>query len=94
MDTATKLHQLESDKRAIEVYLNHPLTKELFEDNRAQQDQAINILCEHDIDSIGAFFAHITAVGHLRGLRRIPALIKDKLEEIDEQIKQNQADAN
>lgn len=93
MDTATKLNQLESDRRAVEAYLKHPLTVELLEDNRAQQEAAINILCEHDIDSISTFFAHITAVGHLRGLRRIPSIIQDKLDELNEQIKQN-TDAN
>lgn len=87
MDTATQRTALESKQREVEAFLASDVAKELLADLKEQQEIAISILCDRDIDSIETFFRHVTAVGHLRGLRRVPGLLQDQLDDIKKQLK-------
>lgn len=88
MDTTAETQRLENEKRAIQQYLDHPISRKLIEDNETEQQKAIDLLCNVPVDSFGAFFAHFEAVGHLRGLRRAMSLIKDDLEDIERELKE------
>jgi hypothetical protein len=87
MDTATERQRLENEKRAIQQWLDHPITRKIITDNKEQQEALMPILVDHPIVDIESFFKHFEAVGHLRGLRRQSAIIKDDVEEIEEQLK-------
>jgi hypothetical protein len=86
MDITAEKQRLDNEKRAIQAYLDHPISRKIFEDNKEQEEQAIEYICNIPIDSIEAFFKHFEAVGHLRGLRRAMSLIKDDVEEIETQL--------
>lgn len=87
MDTATQRTKLESDLREIEAFEKSPLWKGLIEDNAEQQESLINLLCNNTIVNIETFFAHFEAMGHLRGLRRMPGLLRDRKDAIAEELK-------
>jgi hypothetical protein len=87
MDTTAELQRLENEKRAIQAYLDHPISRKIIEDNETQQQQLIEIITNIPIDSIEAFFKKFEAVGHLRGLRRARSLIQDDVEAIEAQLK-------
>lgn len=89
MDPATNQTQLENELRSVEAFQKHPLMQELLADNRAQQEALISLLCNESVVNIETFFAHFAALGHLRGLRRMPGLVEDKLEEIKTRMKEN-----
>lgn len=90
MDPATRQTQLESELRSVEGFKTHPIMAAILRDNAEQQQVCINLLCEETVTDIGSFFAHFAALGHLRGLRRMPGLIEDKLEEIRQQLVENE----
>lgn len=89
MDTATKQTELENQLREIEAFKKHPLMKAILDDNREQQEACVALLCDELVTDISSFFAHFAALGHLRGLRRMPCQIDDRLEEIKNEIKEN-----
>lgn len=88
MDITAEKSRLDNEKRAIQAYLDHPISRKIFEDNETEQEKLINTLCNVPIDSIEAFFNHFEAVGHLRGLRRAMSLVKDDIEEVEQQLKE------
>jgi hypothetical protein len=87
MDTTAERNRLESEKLALEQYLDHPISKEILSDNEESQQRLINTITHVPIDSIEAFFNHWEAVGHLRGLRQSKQLMLDSLEIIESQLK-------
>lgn len=88
MDADAEKQKLEDAKAFVQGWLEHPITAEMLHDNEMEQNAAINLICNGEISSIGAFFSHFEAVGHLRGLRRGKALALDKLDDIEQQIKE------
>lgn len=90
MDPATKQTQLENELRSIEAFQASPFMAEILRDNKEQQEACVRLLCEETVTDIGSFFAHFAALGHLRGLRRMPGIIEDKLEEIKQALKENE----
>lgn len=88
MDTTAERNRLESEKRALQAYLDHPITREILRDNEESQDSLINTITMVKIDSIATFFDHFEAVGHLRGLRQAKALLLESVELIDRQLKE------
>lgn len=88
MDTTAERQKLESEKRAIEQYLEHPISREIFQDNEDTQQSLINILTNVPIIDIESFFKHFEAVGHLRGLRQSKQLIQDSVDTIERQLKE------
>lgn len=75
-----------------EDYLRHPITQAVFRDSEAEQESLVLLICERPITNLETFFAHFEAVGHLRGLRRQRAIIAEKLEEVQEELKKAQED--
>lgn len=88
MDTTAERNRLESEKRAIAQYLDHPITREIFQDNEEIQESLINVLTNVPIVDIETFFKHFEAVGHLRGLRRSRQLVQDSVDTIERQLKE------
>lgn len=80
--------RLESAKREIEGYLNHPFTKRILQDNLEEQEGFIKLICNEPVTDIQRFFAHFEAVGHLRGLRRAHSLLQDNLDAIQDELKE------
>jgi len=87
MDITAERQRLENERKAIQQYLEHPITRDIIADNTVEQEKAIRLLTHQPIDSIEAFFNHFEAVGHLRGLRRSRSIIDDSIEDIEEQLK-------
>ena len=87
MDITAERQRLENERKAIQQYLEHPITRDIIADNTVEQEKAIRLLTHQPIDSIEAFFNHFEAVGHLRGLRRARSIIDDSIEDIEEQLK-------
>lgn len=88
MDKAALIAQLENDKATIQAWYNHPFAQELRKDNKSEQEGVINLILERPVTNVESFLAREQALGHLRGLRRLDALVQDSLEEIDRQIQQ------
>jgi hypothetical protein len=88
MDITAERQRLENEQRAIEQYLDHPISRKIFGDNRDQQESLINTITNVPITDLESFFKHFEAVGHLRGLRRSKALIQDDIEEIEAQLRE------
>lgn len=88
MDTATEKATLENEQAAIQQYLDHPITKNIIQDNAEQQDALIDLILNHPVTNVETFLAREQALGHLRGLRRGRSIIDDKLEEIETQLKE------
>lgn len=88
MDTTAERNRLESEKRALQQYLDHPISKEILKDNEESQESLITTITNVPIDSIEGFFNHFEAVGHLRGLRQAKALLLGSLEAIEKQLKE------
>jgi len=87
MDITAEKQRLENEKRAIQAYLDHPISRKIFEDNEEQQQMLVGVLTDIPIHDLESFFKHFEAVGHLRGLRRSKALIQDDVEDIETQLK-------
>lgn len=88
MDITAEKQRLENELRAIEQYLNHPISRKIFTDNEEQQQALINGILEVPVTDIESFFKRFEAIGHLRGLRRSKALVQDDIEEIESQLKE------
>lgn len=82
MDKQAEQQQIENEIKYLEDWKTHPITKELLEDNIAEQDALVNLICEKQIYNLETFFSHFEAVGHLRGLRRLTRAVDVKLEEL------------
>jgi hypothetical protein len=88
MDITAERQRLENEQRTIEQYLDHPISRKIFGDNKDQQEALVNTITNVSITDLESFFKHFEAVGHLRGLRRSKALIQDDIEEIEAQLKE------
>lgn len=88
MDKDAEQRDLQAEKKYVEDWLNHPVTKQVLADNQDQQDQLITLLCQRTITNVETFFGHFEAIGHLRGLRRMRGQVEAKLEDIEEQLKE------
>lgn len=88
MDTDAAQAQYENEMRAIEQYLEHPLSKAILKDSEEQQEAIISLLCNNPITNVETFFAHFEAIGHLRGLRRAKVLIEEAVENVKTQLKE------
>lgn len=88
MDTTAESQRLDNEKRAIAAYLDHPISRKIFEDNAAEQEKLLIILCDIPITDLESLIKRFEAVGHLRGLRRAMSLVKDDVEDIETQLKE------
>lgn len=88
MDIDAEKTKLEAERDFVAAWNDHAITKALLQDNEEQQQVLINLICQEDVVDLATLCALITAKGHLRGLRRFKALAEDKLEEINQQIKE------
>lgn len=86
MDIAAERIRLESELKDIERWMDHPVARKIFDDNKQGQESLIDMICMCQIDSIEAFFNHFQAVGHLRGLRRSKALVDATVADIKEEL--------
>lgn len=87
MDKDAEIKQLTDSRDWIRGWLDHPITKEVFQDLAEQQESGLSLLCGRTPNSIETFLGHFEAIGELRGIRRVKALVDGKLVEIEEQIK-------
>jgi hypothetical protein len=85
MDSDALKAKLENDVKAIDAWLETPLTKEVFTQLSDEETRAIRLICELPKD-IESFFAHWGAVGALRALRLPGIKVQQKREELNEQI--------
>lgn len=88
MDIDAEKEKLENQKAFIQSWLDHPLTVEVQRDNEDQQQGLIDLICNREPDSIGAFFAHFIAIGELRGLRRSKGITEDSLRSVEQELKE------
>lgn len=88
MDKDAAKKELLDKKAYIRAWQDHPITVRILHDNRAQQETLIDLLCNRSIVNIETFFGHFEAVGHLRGLRRLDAVVQDELDEIEQELKE------
>lgn len=87
MDTAPTKETLENELRAIEIYLDHPISRRILADNSEEQEKCINIICNVPT-TMDTLPSHFEAVGHLRGLRRSKSILDESVEEIKQQLKE------
>ena len=86
MDKAADTKTLEDQKTLLLQWRDHPFTKELFQANAEAQNSMIELLCSAEVTNMETFFAHFTAVGHLRGLRQLPNAFNETLADINAKI--------
>ncbi len=89
MDQDAERNKLESDLRYVEAWQKHPITSDVLADNREEQEQTIKMLCDFPITNVETFFAHHSAVGYLRGLRRAAALVQENVEEFKTKLQKD-----
>jgi hypothetical protein len=82
MDITAERQRLENEKRGIEQYLNHTISRKIFGDNEEQQKSLLDTILNVPVVDFESFVKHFEAIGHLRGLRRSKALVQDDIEEI------------
>lgn len=87
MDQQAEQLQLESEKEAIQRYLDHPISQKIEKDNLDGQTALLTTLIDLPIVDLESLIKHFEARGHLRGLRRARALVADSLEEIEDKLK-------
>lgn len=87
MDKDAEIKQLTDTRDWIRGWLEHPITKEVFQDLADQQERGLGMLCNYTPDSLQTFFGHFEAIGELRGIRRVKGLVEGKLAEIELQLK-------
>jgi len=85
MDSDALKAKLENDIKAIDQWLDTPLTQSVFIQLAEEESRAIRLICELPKD-IESFFAHWGAVGALRALRLPGIKVQQKREELNEQI--------
>lgn len=88
MEPVAEQQVLENEQKAIEMYLDHPISRRIFADNASEQETCINLILERPVINVETFLAREQALGHLRGLRRAKAILQDDLEEIKEKLKE------
>lgn len=88
MDKDAEIQKLIDERGFVQAWSEHPITVAVFQDLKEQQEAAIVLVCNEPIKNLQSFFAHFEAVGHLRGLRRVQAITQDRLDEIDQQLKE------
>lgn len=88
MDKDAEQRDLQAEKKFIEDWLGHPVTRQVLQDNQEQQDVLIQLLCDRTITNVETFFGHFEAIGHLRGLRRVRGQVQATLDDIEEQLKE------
>lgn len=88
MDKDAEKKQLEDNRDYILGWLNHPITQQIEEVSKSEQEALVALICNQSINSLETFFGHFEAVGHLRGLRRSHFLALAQLEEVKEQLKE------
>ena len=89
MDKTGAREKLENELAMIDQYLSHPISREIFDDNKEKQEEIVELLTKTSIIDLSTLFRHVEAVGVLRGLRQSKAIvegdvqvIKTKLEEL------------
>lgn len=87
MELEAEIIAKENEQKELESFLSHPVAQKAFADSKQQQDTLVDIICDVPVHDIESFFKHFEAVGHLRGLRRMEALLRDDLEDIKEELK-------
>lgn len=78
---------LESAKREIEKYLNHPYSRQIKQANEKSQQVFLNLIVESDVVDIQTLVSHFVMIGHLRGLRDSARIVQGTLDEIEEELK-------
>jgi hypothetical protein len=87
MDKDAEIKQLTDERAYVLGWLDHPITKEIFQDLAEQQEEGLSMLCNRTPESIETFFGHYEAIGELRGIRRVKGLVEGKLADIEMQLK-------
>jgi hypothetical protein len=90
MDQTADKTALENEMRAIEQYLSHPISRQIFSDSQDEQEKAIKLILDIPVINVETFLAREQALGHLRGLRRARAIVDDDLEDIKQKLKELQ----
>lgn len=88
MELEAEIQAKENEQKELESFLSHPVARKAFTDSKEQQETLVDILCNNTVHDFETFFAHFEAVGHLRGLRRMEALLQFDLEEVKAQLKE------
>lgn len=85
MDSDAEKTQQQLAEKATQAYLGHPITVNTLNALDDAEKAFVDLVCDVDIDSLGAFFAHFAAVGHLRGIRQAKRTLVVAAEEYKEQ---------
>lgn len=86
VDAITNKHK--DELAAIEQYRNHPITKAILEDLDQQKNAALVHILEIPVTGIESFLNREQLLGHLRGLRRVEAIIESKVEEVKQRLEE------
>lgn len=88
IDVDEQMARLVEKREVLVAYYHHPVTVELLADNEEEQQGLIDLICEAPVRDFETFFTHFTALGHLRGLRRVKTLLQANLDEVNHEINQ------
>lgn len=88
MDLDAEKQKLIDARAYIAAWEDNPITRDLLQDNKEQQETAIRLICESEVHDLGSLCALLVAQGHLRGLRRFMSLVQENKESVEEQIKE------
>ena len=88
MDSDAERTHKENAEKAVKAYLAHPISKDVADFLETQEQRLISTIVDLSVDSLGAFFAHFEAVGHLRGIRSVRNHYEGAAEEYKEKASQ------
>lgn len=86
MDIEAQRTKLTNDLRAVDAWLEAPITKAVMADVAVEIEKATHLLCDVPVTDIESFFAHFTAAGHLRGLRYLGLCVHEHKEVIQDKL--------
>jgi hypothetical protein len=75
-------------KAFIQEWFRHPITVELMKENLQQETGLIQIITQMPVDSFDRIAPLVEAKGELRGIRRWRGLVEEKLQEIEDKLKE------
>lgn len=88
MDLDTELQRLEAKKAVLLGWLESPVTKEVLQQNKEEEETAVALLCNVPVSSIETFFAHFEVVGFLRGLRATRNSVISSIDDLNREIRE------
>ena len=88
MDVDALKQQLEQELASIKLYTDHPITKEVLAAVDSQAETLLSVIVDIPVTGVESFLNREQALGHLRGVRQLRAIIQQKVDEAKERLEE------